>query len=167
MHFTTGEEKLVAHGYKLWVWNCYVSTRGGSAARSYWEIYRRPSNQPIPNRRTLNGQCTSTLKEGNETKSCGSIWTVLGISTRQPHLSCIRHKEQCRLYRPFFLRRGRGLSREEITNRSERPLCFCCNLLISFSDSKKSIKILNSICIHTSLKLPQHTGKDMKMRTYR
>lgn len=136
-----------------------TATSQPAGALQHGDIGKYTGGQAIsPNRHTLNGQCTSTLKEGNETKSCRSIWTVLGISTRQAHLSCIRHKEQCRLYRPFFLWRGWRLSREEITNRSVHALCFCRHLLILFSVSKK-IKIRNSICIHTSLKIPQHTGK--------
>lgn len=44
-----------------------------------------------------------------------------------------------------FLKRGRRLSREEITNRSVCPQFFCCNLLILSPDSKK---ILNSMLLH-------------------
>ena len=56
------------------------------------------------------------------------------------------------------------LSREEITNRSVGPLCFCGSLLILSSDSQKENQEQEYSCVHISQEIPPPIPKiNMKL----
>lgn len=59
-------------------------------------------NLTLSNKTIVRQLCLNITKKGNETISCDSTKTALGISTSMPHLPCIRHQEQCRSYRSLL-----------------------------------------------------------------